>query len=121
MHSGDFQFFSTTTHTLFTLLFSSLLPHPPVTDEVSSERARTHQGRWTGRGKGDGPQQPGESGGLSCAARGPGEQGAAGGRAAQRSVSPPACAWDAKSAGARMRGTPVPPPGHNAQSRTGAC
>lgn len=62
MHPGDFQF-STTTSTLFTLLLSSLLPHPPGTEETSSERARTHQGRSAGRGKGGRSQQPGESDG----------------------------------------------------------
>lgn len=62
MHPGDFQF-STTTSTLFTLLLSSLLPHPPGTEKTSSKRARTHQGRSAGRGKRGRSQQPGESDG----------------------------------------------------------
>lgn len=68
-------------------------------------------------GNGDGPQQPGEGGGLRGAAGRPGEPTAS---AAPRSVYFPAGASSAESAGAGLRETPVPPPRHTAQSCAGA-
>lgn len=68
-------------------------------------------------GNGDGPQQPGEGGGLSGAAERPGEPRAG---AAPTSVSFPAGASSTESAGAGLRETPVPPPSHTAQSCAGA-
>lgn len=110
MHPGDFQF-STTTSTLFTLLLSSLLPRFPGTEEVSSERARTHQGRSSGRGKRGRSQQPSESDGNP------------------ESKEPPTAALPrgARPSGLRLRRrilrsktarhAPVPPPGRTAPSR----
>lgn len=111
MHPGDFQF-STTTSTLFTLLLSSLLPHPPGTEEMSSERARTHQGRSEGRGKRGRSQQPGESDGDRRARsrprpRCPEERVPSGLRLGRRIRRSPTARHDA----------PVPPPGHTAPSR----
>lgn len=115
MHSGRFQFFSTTTSTLFTLLFSSLLPHPPVTEEVSSERAGTHQGRSAGRGKrGRSPAAWRERRTQRCY---PGTRRA-------RSRRRPHCPEErvpagAESARARLREAPVPPPGHPPRAARG--
>lgn len=115
MHSDGCHRFSTTTSTLFRLLFTSHLPHPPVTEEVSSGRARTHQGS-LGRTWAQGTAAwRGRQAQRCC----PGTRRARSHRRApaQRSVSLPACASGAESAGAQLRETPVPPPGRTARGR----